>query len=116
MAEPRNRYPQWDEEIVSLYKDNYSIREIAKIIGWSPKFVRNRLIWNKVQMRSRGGNRRRNPVPRGEYILLKHLYVVRKMSLAEIAKVRGVSSKTIARRLKAAGVEIRPRGQQPKRP
>lgn len=58
MTQYRDRYPQHDAEIVRLYAEGRSLREIAAHIGWSQGFVRARLVRHGVPLRPRGGNGR----------------------------------------------------------
>lgn len=106
----RNRYPEWDEEIVRLYvEEGLTQKEIAERIGWSRRFVSNRLIHHKVPTR-KSGHYRIWPDQHKNMDRTIFLYRDMKMTTDEVAEVLGVARATVIRRLQAAGVERRGRG------
>jgi transposase len=103
----RRNYPQWDNEIIELYLDGYSIREIAEIIHWSSGFVRRRLLKNNITLRTRGGNRMKFNTSKD--VLVKYYYE-NGYSLVDAAKLTGLSKNGARTALRREGVKIRPRG------
>lgn len=107
----RDRYTEWDDEIIRFYEAGWSIREIAKRIHWSPGFVRNRLIRHSIPLRSRGGN------DAGQRSIDPHLVEQAKFLYhrlgwrrCDVAQHLGVCDTTISRYLNVGGAPPRPRG------
>lgn len=62
-----NRYPQWDDEILRLYEEGWSMRRIGKHIGWSENFVSHRLHHHGAKVRKRGGVQGKRETNRTNY-------------------------------------------------
>lgn len=100
--------------IARLYRSGKSIREVAVACGCSPKTVHRRLIAAGITLRPAGGVKGRRParVPltAEEEQAAAHVYSDGQPSLHKLGTDYGVSGDTMGRRLRARGVEIRPRG------
>lgn len=97
-----------------LYRDGKSIRQVAVACGCSPKTVHRQLIASGVPLRPPGGvkGRRaaRQPLTTREELAAAAAYQGDRASLHSLGVAYGVSGDTMARRLRARGTEIRPRG------
>ena len=96
-----------EDRIVGLYSDGLSIRQIARIVFWSPRAVSNCLIRRSVMLRPKGGNRRVMPVAESQATIM--LYQAG-YSIDDVARIVGRTRTCVHRRLVVAGVPRRPRG------
>jgi lambda repressor-like predicted transcriptional regulator len=100
--------------LADLYDSGMSIRQVAVACGCSPKTAHRRLIAAGVTLRPAGGvkGRRpaREPLTAEEEQAAADVYSGGQPSLHKLGTDYGVSGDTMARRLRARGVEIRPRG------
>jgi DNA-directed RNA polymerase specialized sigma24 family protein len=108
MSEQRNYYTDDDPLIVELYETGYSLREISQIVHWSKGFVKRRLVRNGVEIRGRGGNRKRPDLSQQAKAVA--LYVEQGYSLDDTARILGLSHNGVRSHLRRAGVTMRPRG------
>lgn len=99
--------------IPRLYLDGASIRAIAGACGRDPKTVHRRLAAAGVPRRRPGGSARTGPrakITPEQVPAIAAAYQAGKVSLADLGVTYKVSGDTIARKLRQAGVTIRPRG------
>lgn len=102
----RSRNRQHDEEIIFLYVElGYSMKDIGKEIFWSEGFVRNRLIWNGIEIRRPGGNHHGRITPHKRIQEAVYLYEVKGLNSREIAEGMGVCASTVLRYLDKGGVK-----------
>jgi transposase len=98
-----------------LYDQGASIRDIAAACGRSPKTVHRHLTAAGVTFRSPGGGsprqRRRVRLTPAQEQQIQAAYRAGAVSLDELGTAYGTSGDTIGRRLRRAGVPVRPRGQ-----
>ena len=100
--------------MADLYDSGMSVRQVAVACGCSPKTAHRRLIAAGITLRPAGGVKGRRParVPltAEEEQAAAHVYSDGQPSLHNLGTDYGVSGDTMGRRLRARGVEIRPRG------
>jgi hypothetical protein len=103
-----------DDTLISrLYRDGTSIRGTAAASRRAPKTVHRRLQAAGVPLRRPGGSTRRDPpvqLTPGQIAEAAATYTGGTVSLHDLGAAYGVSGDTMARKLRAAGAEIRPRG------
>jgi len=102
-----------DARMQRLYRDGASIRDIAAACGRDPKTVHRRLAAAGVPRRRSGGSASQGPRTRltpDQVSAIKAAYLAGGVSLHDLGTAYRVSGDTIARKLRRAGVAVRPRG------